>query len=173
MKTIINLILVLTTVGLTAQDSVKFVEPVPSHYYDAQPFGVNNHLGEDWNGPHGGNTDLGEPFFAIGDGVVVTSKNYGGGWGNVIIVRHTLPNGIEIESLYGHAHERFVKEGDTVKAGQTIGTIGNNNGMYYAHLHFEIRTAVGLGPRGGYGWSRDGYMNPRKFFKDFKTRKRK
>lgn len=144
-----------------------FVEPVPEYYYDAQPFGENNHLGEDWNGPHGGNTDLGEPFKCIGNGVVVLAEDIGSGWGNVIIVRHTLPDETQIESLYGHADEIYVKPGDVVSIGQTIGTIGNVGGIYYAHLHFEIRTAINKGVGGGYSSNTDGYINPRDFYKKY------
>lgn len=39
---------------------------------------------------------------------------------------------------YGHAKEVFVKTGDTVKKGQKIGTIGDGNGQWSSHLHFDI-----------------------------------
>ena len=37
------------------------------------------------------------------------------------------------------------KVGDVVKRGQQIGTMGNNRGMYAAHLHFEIRHNIKIG----------------------------
>lgn len=39
---------------------------------------------------------------------------------------------------YGHAKDVFVKKGDTVKKGQKIGTIGDGNGQWSSHLHFDI-----------------------------------
>ena len=41
--------------------------------------------------------------------------------------------------------QRLVKKGDVVKRGQKIGTMGNNRGMYAAHLHFEIRHNINIG----------------------------
>lgn len=62
-------------------------------WYNAQDFGENNHLGEDWNANSGGNTDCGEDVYAAANGTIVYAKDAGTGWGNVIIVTHNLPNG--------------------------------------------------------------------------------
>ena len=35
--------------------------------------------------------------------------------------------------------------GQRVKRGQQIGTLGNNFGMYPAHLHFELRLDITIG----------------------------
>jgi len=40
-------------------------KPDAKGYYNAQIFGKNNHLGDDWNGANGGNSDLGEPIYAV------------------------------------------------------------------------------------------------------------
>src|SRR5688500_1618508 len=40
-------------------------------WYNAQDFGENRHLGEDWNKTTGGNTDCGEPVYASADGMIV------------------------------------------------------------------------------------------------------
>jgi murein DD-endopeptidase MepM/ murein hydrolase activator NlpD len=39
----------------------------------------------------------------------------------------------------------MVKNGQLIKRGQQIGTIGSNFGMYPAHLHFEIRHNINIG----------------------------
>src|SRR5687768_1254191 len=74
--------------------------PDGTGYYDAQPFGANDHLGNDWNGVGGGDTDLGEPVYAVADGVVLDASDHGAGWGNVIRILHTC--GDQVESIYAH-----------------------------------------------------------------------
>ncbi len=124
--------------------------PDAAGYYKARGFWPNGHLGEDWNGRGGGNTDLGDPVYSIGHGVVVYSADFRAGWGNVIIIRHAYreKNGrvYFIDSLYGHLQRRTARLGEKVKRGEKIGTIGRGpHNMYYAHLHFEIRKNLALG----------------------------
>jgi hypothetical protein len=117
-------------------------------YYIARSFRSNGHLGDDWNGVKGGDTDYGDPVYAIGHGVVVFAKNYHVGWGNVVIIRHAYHEGFAlryVDSLYGHLADFTVREGQIVRRGQQIGRIGSNNGMYDAHLHFEIRKNINIG----------------------------
>ena len=122
-------------------------------YYLAQIFGnKSNHLGEDWNKRTGGNTDLGDPVYAIADGAVYWSKINKGSWGNIIRLIHnvgTNENPKYIESFYAHLDTILVWEGQEVIRGQEIGTIGTAYGRYPAHLHFEIRkninTPIGKG----------------------------
>lgn len=51
-------------------------------YYNAQKFGENNHLGDDWNGT--GADDV----FSIANGLVSEVYDAGGGWGNVVRIVH-------------------------------------------------------------------------------------
>ena len=118
------------------------------NYYVARGFRTNGHLGEDWNGQEGGDTDLGDPVTCTAHGIVVFAQDYKMGWGNVIIVRHAYAeNGAVnfVDSLYGHLNEILVRAGETVSRGQKIGTIGNNHGQYNAHLHFELRKDITVG----------------------------
>lgn len=133
-------------------------------YYDAQPFLANNHLGSDWNAVTGGNSDLGHAIESIGNGFVWEAKDYGGGWGNVVRVIHFY-DGWFYESLYAHCKDMHVKKGDFVKRGEKIGTIGNVNGQYLAHLHFEIRKELFLPLGRGYGKDASGHVNPTQFIK--------
>jgi hypothetical protein len=129
-------------------------------YYDAQPFGANQHLGSDWNDVRGGDSDLGAPVAAISAGRVVFSGDVGGGWGNVVrIVHPTLDQGA-IESVSAHLDRIDVVVGQVVRRGESIGTIGTAGGQYPAHLHFELRTRVGHPLGGGYGMA-DGHVDPR------------
>ncbi|PIZ01141.1 hypothetical protein COY62_00175, partial [bacterium (Candidatus Howlettbacteria) CG_4_10_14_0_8_um_filter_40_9] len=50
-----------------------------------------------------------------------------------------MPNGSLFWSQYAHLKDMSVKVGDIVSRGQEIGTIGDANGKWVSHLHFEIR----------------------------------
>ena len=107
-------------------------------WYNAQDFGENNHLGEDWNANTGGNTDCGQPVYAAANGKITYAKDAGAGWGNVLIIEHYLPNGNRVQTLYGHL-KRISKSYGFVKKREKIGTVGNASGTYLCHLHFELR----------------------------------
>jgi len=135
------------------------------NWYNAQDFGENRHLGEDWNKTTGGDTDCGEPVFATADGVIMLAKDAGPGWGNVVIIEHTASDGTKLQSLYGHM-ESIMKSSGTVKRREQIGTVGSANGRYKCHLHFEIRWKEcplwgEVGP--GYSDDRRGWIDPSEF----------
>jgi pyruvate/2-oxoglutarate dehydrogenase complex dihydrolipoamide acyltransferase (E2) component len=136
-------------------------------YYVARGYRPNGHLGEDWNGTKGGDTDLGDPVYATAHGYVVFAKNYHVGWGNVVIIRHAYYEGFGlkyVDSLYGHLLDFKVQEGDQVRRGQLIGHIGSNNGMYDAHLHFEMRKNLQIGMyRGSFPRDFTNYYTPSEF----------
>ena len=140
-------------------------KPNGKGYYNAQPFGKNLHLGDDWNAVTGGNSDLGDPIYVIADGYVNFAEDYYSGWGNIIRVWHQKKDGQIVESFYAHCQEMLVKVGQFVKKGDKIGTIGNVDGTYYAHLHFEIRDDIELPVGGGYSDDIKGYLNPTSFIK--------
>lgn len=134
-------------------------------YYNAQGFGKNFHLGDDWNSTKGGNNDLGDPVHTIANGYVNSAEDLGGGWGNVIRITHYLPDGTQVESLYAHCDTMMVKPNSWVEIGDQIGTIGTAHGQYIAHLHFEIRDQLNMGIGGGYSRNTNGYIDPSKFIK--------
>jgi len=134
-------------------------------WYNAQDFGENRHVGEDWNKTTGGDTDCGEPVYATADGEIKFAGDAGPGWGNVIIVEHIAPDGTAVRSLYGHLNTIAKHEGKVLRR-EAIGTIGNANGRYLCHLHFEIKwkeNAVweAVGP--GYSDNRHGWTDPSEF----------
>jgi hypothetical protein len=126
------------------------------------------HTGEDWNGIRGGDSDLGDRVHAVANGVVAASDYFPPSWGNVVLIRHKMPNGDQVWSQYAHLRERRVVEGDEVARGDQIGTIGKgHNNRYPAHLHFEIRrrelapNAWGLSRGQVFTW----YAHPTEFIK--------
>jgi murein DD-endopeptidase MepM/ murein hydrolase activator NlpD len=143
-------------------------KPDGNGYYVFRGFYPNAHMGEDWNGNGGGNSDLGDPVYATADGVVVYSEDYGRSWGNLIIVRHAVrPPGAAVQivdSVYAHLDKRHVRLYQMVKRGQSVGTIGTAHGRYAAHLHFEIRKNLQIGPHQT-SFARDytNYFSPRQF----------
>jgi murein DD-endopeptidase MepM/ murein hydrolase activator NlpD len=146
-------------------ESVTEAKDKKDEWYNAQDFGANNHLGEDWNKNSGGNTDCGEPVFAAGNGKIVYAENAGVGWGNVVIIEHDLPGGKKVQTLYGHL-QTISKTSGEVKKREPIGTVGNAGGKYFCHLHFELReencpewNKAG----GGYSAQNKGWLDPSNF----------
>ena len=147
------------TVKINLADGFDFPvgKPNADGYYKARGLRLRapQHFGEDWNGRSGGDSDLGDPVYAIADGIVTFAHNVRSGWGNVVLTRHAYrdPASGEVkfcDTLNGHLNQMTVKVGQAVKRGQQIGTIGSNFGMYPAHLHFEIRhnLTIGMARRG-------------------------
>ncbi|BCU76079.1 M23 family metallopeptidase [Luteolibacter sp. LG18] len=143
-----------STVRMPLADGFDFPvgKPNGAGYYIARGVRLTSpiHFGEDWNGRNGGDTDLGDPVYSCGDGVVTWAYNVHQGWGNVVLIRHAYrdPASGQVkfcDSLYGHLNEIMVKVGQQVKRGTQVGTIGSNFGMYPAHLHFEIRHNISTG----------------------------
>jgi len=142
-------------------------KPDARGYYKARGFKAYGHLGEDWDGVGGGDTDLGDPVYAIGDGVVVFARDCHQGWGNVIIIRHAFRDGTtvrNVDSLYGHLQKILVHRGQAVRRGQQIAAIGNAHGLYDAHLHLEVRKNIAIGmSRDKFAQDLSNYYEPTSF----------
>ena len=130
----------------------------------------SGHLGDDFNSVKGGNSDLGHPIYAIASGVIVFSKDIGGGWGKTIRIMHKNLDNTYTESLYSHCDQMNVEYGQFVKKGDKIGTIGTANGQYFAHLHLEIRTEINLPLGRGYAKSSEGYVSPTLYIREHRPR---
>lgn len=79
----------------------------------------------------------GTPIYATGDGVVrVAGRNPEGysGYGVVVEIDH----GFGFHTLYAHMSSTQVKNGQTVKRGEQIGTVGSSGMSTGAHLHYEV-----------------------------------
>ncbi|MBE2287704.1 MAG: M23 family metallopeptidase [Prosthecobacter sp.] len=159
-----------STIRVRLADGFDFPvgKPDAEGYYKARGYWPNGHLGEDWNGRGGGDSDLGAPIYSMGRGVVILSQNIGVGWGNCVLIRHIFREAdgriAMVDSLYGHLHERKVKLHELVEKGQLVGTMGGNNGMYAVHLHFEVRKNLHIGMnRSQFARDSSNYYSPTAF----------
>ena len=110
--------------------SRTFAWPV-DHGEVSSGFGMRNgsmHDGVDIAAP------AGTPVHAAESGTVIYSGRLRG-YGNVIILRHDD----HYVTVYGHNSSNLVREGDTVRCGETISTIGTTGRTTGANLHFEVR----------------------------------
>jgi murein DD-endopeptidase MepM/ murein hydrolase activator NlpD len=122
-----------------------------SHQYHMQHnFSFDKfHMGEDWNGKCGGDTDEGYPLLAIADGEVVSVDDVGivTGQGKRLYIRHAFPYAqntarfmvVESAMLHLQGMGTGIVNGAKVKRGQTIAYLGKT-GTGYAHFHWELRS---------------------------------
>ena len=85
------------------------------------------HNGIDYYAPRG------TPVYAAGDGTVTRSA-YSAANGHHVFIRHAG----SIETKYLHFTKRLVKQGQKVRQGQTIGTVGATGLATGPHLHYEF-----------------------------------
>jgi murein DD-endopeptidase MepM/ murein hydrolase activator NlpD len=102
------------------------------------PYVITSRYGWRWGKLHEGidisGTGYGSPIRAAADGVVSTAA-YHSSLGTYIEVGHSD----NYYTQYAHLSKSYVKEGQTVKAGQIIGAMGNSGNVYGTtgtHLHF-------------------------------------
>ena len=100
--------------------------------------GVNDGFGYRGSEFHGGidiMAGYGQPIIAASSGVV-RAVSQDGGWGQYVQIDH----GGGITTLYSHliTGSQVVSAGQTVEAGQMIGSVGDTGYVTVAHLHFEV-----------------------------------
>jgi murein DD-endopeptidase MepM/ murein hydrolase activator NlpD len=123
-----------------------------------------------------GNYDnYGESVFPVMPGVVVETGWGESGFGNYIVIQHTI-GGNNFYSIYAHlgttrGNGLLVAEGDAVEQNTPIGTLGNSTtgtstqprppgsvgGIDY-HLHFELRYETNVNLNG------DGYLSGMRYW---------
>jgi murein DD-endopeptidase MepM/ murein hydrolase activator NlpD len=90
--------------------------------------------------PHDG-IDLSAPegttIVAAAAGVVIFAGERSG-YGSIVILRHSG----ELLTLYAHASELLVKEGDRVAEGTPVARVGRSGRTTGPHLHFEVREGI-------------------------------
>jgi murein DD-endopeptidase MepM/ murein hydrolase activator NlpD len=72
---------------------------------------------------------------AAENGVVAYAGNELQGYGNLVLIRHAD----RYMTAYAHMEKIIVKKGETVKVGQSIGTVGSTGQVDSPQLHFEVR----------------------------------
>jgi murein DD-endopeptidase MepM/ murein hydrolase activator NlpD len=110
---------------------LKFAAPVTSHFSNARfhPIlkTVRPHMGTDYGAP------IGTPVQAIGSGRVLFA-GLKGGEGNMVHIAHS--NGYE--TMYLHLSRMYVRAGEHVEIGKTIGLVGSTGLSTGPHLDFRI-----------------------------------
>lgn len=111
--------------------------PCPNYSYISSEFGARMHpITGKWQSGHKGidiASGKGNPILAAKSGTVV--KSYlSSSYGNYVVISH----GGGLMTAYAHMSKRMVSVGDTVAAGQQIGTVGSTGNSTGNHLHFEV-----------------------------------
>lgn len=110
---------------------LKFGAPVTSHFSRSRFHPIlktyRPHMGTDYGAP------VGTPVQTIGSGRVVF-VGYKGGEGNMVQIAHF--NGYE--TMYLHLSRMFVRAGEHVEIGKTIGLVGSTGLATGPHLDFRI-----------------------------------
>lgn len=106
------------------------------------PWGMRLHPILRYTRLHGGadiGGAVGAPIYAVADGVVTkAAQGYNGGSGNNVRINHGKLAGEAMETAYLHMHDITVSEGQKVKKGQRIGSVGNTGLSTAPHLHFSV-----------------------------------
>lgn len=109
--------------------------------YSTRYYGAYDLDAGEFSGLHPG-IDLklafGTPVGAIAGGRVHRLTKDESGLGLYVIVEHRLGGGERIFSIYGHLDTAWVREGEDLRPGQTIGTIGLSGRTTAPHLHLQI-----------------------------------
>lgn len=132
----------------TAADS--FRNPLNNYAVTGYRFGEYQHSDDAFPGKYHAGEDLyataSTPVYAIANGYVKKAGS-ATGYGQVVVIEHTLPDGSKICSIYGHLSKtNLISSNTDVTKGKLIGYIGSSseNGGWPPHLHFGIK-------KGAYG----------------------
>jgi murein DD-endopeptidase MepM/ murein hydrolase activator NlpD len=121
----------------------------PGNWFDATGFDRLYRVGTAEQAYHTGadlnmnepywDADAHSPVYASASGVVTFADRLPG-WGNVIVIRHDplISNGQVLYGRYAHVESLIAKVGDRVVRGEQICKVGNAEGLFPYHLHFDL-----------------------------------
>lgn len=78
---------------------------------------------------------MGQPIVASANGKVILVDYEENGFGHYMVIQHKYG----FDTKYAHMQKILVREGQEVKQGDVIGTMGNSGLSDGPHLHYEVR----------------------------------
>ena len=134
-------------------------------------YSLGYHTGADLNlnFPHW-DANAHSDVFAIGDGTVTFADLFSTQeWGKLVVIDHGTVDGRPLFSRYGHVENITVSPSQPVGRGEPIASVGNGEGLFPYHLHFDISLTDILRSKPGHwpGHSRTlvhaHYVNPQEW----------
>ena len=116
--------------------SGSLVWPCPSYSRISSQYGYRTHPISGTRKLHKGldiAASSGNPVIAAASGTVVKSY-FSSSYRNYVVISH----GGGLMTAYAHMTRRLVSAGQTVAAGQQVGTVGSTGNSTGPHLHFEV-----------------------------------
>jgi murein DD-endopeptidase MepM/ murein hydrolase activator NlpD len=153
----------------------------PGKWVDATGFGklysLGYHTGADLNLNYPNwDADRHSGVYAMGDGTVTYAAIYSTQvWGAIIVIDHGVVDGKPVFSRYGHVENIQVTPGQAVQAGEQIASVGNGEGLFPYHLHFDISLTARLRdkpsdwPGGNLNLLYQNYVNPKEWLQAHAT----
>ncbi|MDP2714545.1 M23/M56 family metallopeptidase [Rheinheimera sp.] len=106
-------------------------QPVTSFYAEKHPFRQNRpHQGVDFGAATGATITASQK----GKVLIADDSSLNRRYGKVVLIDH----GHGYQTLYAHLNDFHIIAGQTVQAGEPIGTVGTTGRVTGPHLHFEI-----------------------------------
>lgn len=118
-------------------EAIPVLHPLKKHHIITNRFGMLFDHFTDQNLPHRGVdffADEGDTVIATGAGTVIEARSHRG-FGLSVKIQHTE----NARTFYAHLEKNLVKQGDHVKRGDPIATVGRSGRTAGSGLHYEIR----------------------------------
>lgn len=124
--------------------------------------GLDLNLNRDETGRRHFDMDAHAPVYASADGLVAFAGKLPV-WGTVIVVKHVDDQAV-VYTRYAHVEQLRVSQGQIVQRGEQLAQVGNADGRYPYHLHFDI-ARIDLGAHPG-DWPGDDIQRVRRDYHD-------